>query len=196
MSGIPWWTTDIGGFWGGDTESEEFRELIVRWFQFGVFCPVTRLHGVRVKPKGHVDRHPGIHEMSGGDNEIWSFGERDYHILRELVELRERLRPYVMQYMKEAKETGVSIMRPLFMEYPEDENSYTIEDEYLFGRDILFAPITEMGVTKRNVYLPEGRWIRTTDKECLEGGRWVNATAAIDEFIAYVREGAAVLEMF
>lgn len=196
MSGIPWWTTDIGGFWGGDIESEEFRELIVRWFQFGVFCPVTRLHGVRVKPKGHVDRHPGIHEMSGGDNEIWSFGQRDYHILRELVELRERLRPYVMLYMKEAKETGVSIMRPLFMEYPEDENSYTTEDEYLFGRDILFAPITEMGVTKRNVYLPEGRWIRTTDKECLEGGRWVNATAAIDEFIAYVREGAAVLEMF
>lgn len=196
MSGIPWWTTDIGGFWGGDTESEEFRELIVRWFQFGVFCPVTRLHGVRVKPKGHVDRHPGIYEMSGGDNEIWSFGERDYEILKDLVHLRERLRPYVMQYMEEAKRTGVSIMRPLFMECPDDETCYCIEDEYFFGKDILFAPITEQGVTERKVYLPEGRFVRTTDKACFEGGQWIHAAAGIDEFIAFVREGAAVLDVF
>lgn len=196
MSGIPWWTTDIGGFWGGDTESEEFRELIVRWFQFGVFCPVTRLHGVRIKPKNHVDRHPGIHETSGGDNEIWSFGERNYEILKSLIELRERLRPYVMEYMQEAKVTGVSIMRPLFMEYPEDENCYTLEDEYLFGRDILFAPITEQGVTSRKVYLPEGNWIFGKDKSRTEGGRWITASAEIDEFIVFIREGAEVLAVF
>ncbi len=196
MSGIPWWTTDIGGFWGGDTESEEFRELIVRWFQFGVFCPVTRLHGVRVKPKGHRDRHPGLPEMSGGDNEIWSFGDTVYEILRGLVELRERLRPYVMQYMREAKETGVSIMRPLFMEYPEDETCYALEDEYLFGRDILFAPVTEMGVTSRSVYLPQGKWIRTADRGVFEGGRTVRAEAELDTFIAFVREGAEVLAAF
>ncbi len=196
MSGIPWWTTDIGGFWGGDIEGEEFRELIVRWFQFGVFCPVTRLHGVRVKPKDHVDRHPGIHEMSGGDNEIWSFGERDYGILKDLIALRERLRPYVMEYMKEAEKTGISILRPLFMEFPEDENSYRQEDEYLFGRDILFAPITEKGVTGRDVYLPEGRWVNVNDHTVTEGSGTVYATAEIDQFIAFVREGAAVLEVF
>ncbi|MBO5072935.1 MAG: hypothetical protein J6C32_08210, partial [Eubacterium sp.] len=196
MSGIPWWTTDIGGFWGGDIEGEEFRELIVRWFQFGVFCPVTRLHGVRVKPKDHVDRHPGIHEMSGGDNEIWSFGERDYGILKDLIALRERLRPYVMEYMKEAEKTGISILRPLFMEFPEDENCYQQEEEYLFGRDILFAPITEKGVTGRDVYLPEGRWVNVNDHTVTEGSGTVYATAEIDQFIAFVREGAAVLEVF
>ena len=196
MSGIPWWTTDIGGFWGGDIEGEEFRELIVRWFQFGVFCPVTRLHGVRVKPKDHVDRHPGIHEMSGGDNEIWSFGDRDYEILKDLIELRERLRPYVMEYMREAEKTGISIMRPLFMEFPEDANCYLQEDEYLFGRDILFAPITEKGMTGRDVYLPEGRWVNVTDHTVTEGACTVHATAEIDQFIAFVREGAPVLEVF
>lgn len=196
MSGIPWWTTDIGGFWGGDIEGEEFRELIVRWFQFGVFCPVTRLHGVRIKPKDHIDRHPGIYEMSGGDNEIWSFGERDYEILKNLIALRERLRPYVMEYMKEAEETGISIMRPLFMEFSEDENCYLQEDEYLFGRDILFAPITEKGMTKRNVYLPEGRWVNVNDHTVTEGSCTVYAAAEIDQFIAFVREGAPVLEVF
>lgn len=196
MSGIPWWTTDIGGFWGGDIESDTFRELIVRWFQFGVFCPVTRLHGVRIKPEGHKDRHPGICEMSGGDNEIWSFGERNYEILRSLVELRERLRPYIMQYMREAKETGISIMRPMFLDNPEDAVCYEIEDAYLFGRDILFAPITKQGEKSRKVYLPEGSWINVNDKTGTEGKRWVTAEADIDRFIAFVREGAEVLSCF
>ncbi len=196
MSGIPWWTTDIGGFWGGDPRSAEFRELLVRWFQFGVFCPVTRLHGTRVKSPEHVERHPGIQEPSGADNELWSYGEQTYEILKSLVELRERLRPYVMDYMKEAQETGVSIMRPLFMEYPQDEIAYTLEDEYLFGRDILFAPITAYGVTERSVYLPEGVWVRTTDGSRVSGNRWVTAQAGPDEFIAYVREDAGVLEVF
>ncbi len=200
MSGIPWWTTDIGGFWGGDTESDYFRELIVRWFQFGVFCPVTRLHGVRVKPKGHKDRHPEVKEKSGGDNEIWSFGERDYNILKDLIELRERLRPYVMECMEECKNTGAPVMRPLFFQYPYDETAYTIEDEYFFGSDILFAPITDKGVTSRRVYLPEGEWIRMggdkTETEAVSGGKWITASADISQFIAFVRKGAKVEEAF
>lgn len=196
MSGIPWWTTDIGGFWGGDTESDYFRELIVRWFQFGVFCPVTRLHGVRVKPSGHKDRHPEVKEKSGGDNEIWSFGEEDYKILKNLIELRERLRPYVMSCMNEAKETGTPVIRPLFYQYPDDDMCYTIEDEYMFGGDILFAPITDRGVTERKVYLPEGTWIGrggcSMDGEKVSGGRWITVKAEISQFIAFVREGADV----
>lgn len=196
MSGILWWTTDIGGFWGGDIESDEFRELIVRWFQFGVFCPVTRLHGKREKPQNHVDRHPGIFEMSGGDNELWSFGEDNYRRLKQLAALRERLRPYVMQYMAEAKETGISIMRPLFMEYPQDEVCYRIEDAYLFGRDILFAPITEKGQTKRRVYVPQGRWVNVNNHAIIDGGQWIEAEADLNHFIAFVREGAEVMEAF
>ncbi len=196
MSGIPWWTTDIGGFWGGDPEKEEFRELLVRWFQFGVFCPVLRLHGNRNKSADHVDRHPGIQEPSGADNEIWSFGPRVYEILRDLIEMRERLRSYIMTYMEEARQTGVSIMRPLFMEYPDDPVTYTLEDEYLFGRDILFAPITAYRQTTRRVYLPAGTWISPRIHTNIEGGCWIEASAQLDEMIIYVREGAEVLSVF
>lgn len=196
MSGIPWWTTDIGGFWGGDIESDSFRELVVRWFQFGVFCPVTRLHGARQKTKGQVDRHPGVAETSGGDNEIWSFGEKAYEILKDLISLRERLRPYVMHYMNKAKETGSPVMRPMFYDYSDDETTYTLDDQYMFGRDILFAPIVAEKQTEREVYLPAGRWVRTTDRTVFDGGQTITCQAKLDEFIAFVREGAAVLAVF
>lgn len=196
MSGIPWWTTDIGGFWGGDIESDYFKDLVIRWFQFGVFCPVTRLHGVRIKPKNHIDRHPGIPETSGGDNEIWSFGERDYNILKDLIELRERLRPYIMEYMEEAKDNGSPIMRPMFYDYSDDEKCYKLDDQYMFGRDILFAPIVEEGCEEREVYLPEDKWVCTTNGQTYAGGQTVSIHAKIDEFIAFVKEGSRVLEAF
>ncbi len=184
MSGIPWWTTDIGGFWGGDIESDEFRELIIRWFQFGVFCPVTRLHGSRIKPKNHVDRHPEVKETSGGDNEIWSFGKDVYVILKDLIELREKLRPYVIKYMNIAKETGAPVMRPMFYEYPDDNICYTLDDQYFFGKDILVAPVVEYGVRKRQVYLPEGEWRSIITDKKYNGGGYVTISAALNEVIA------------
>ena len=187
MSGIPWWTTDIGGFWGGDIESEEFRELIIRWFQFGVFCPVTRLHGSRIKPKNHVDRHPEVKETSGGDNEIWSFGEDVYVILKDLIELREKLRPYVMKYMNIAKETGAPVMRPMFYEYPDDNICYTLDDQYFFGKDILVAPVAKYGVRERQVYLPEGEWRSIITDKLYTGGGYVTISAPLDEVIALKR---------
>jgi len=196
MCGIPWWNSDIGGFFSGNIESDYFRELIVRWFQFGLFSPVMRLHGVRVRTKNQVDRHPGVLEPSGGDNEIWSFGERNYPILKSIIELRDRLKPYILKYMDIASETGAPIMRPMFFDFHTDEICYTLEDQYMFGEDILFAPITAEGVTDRKVYLPEGKWVRTTDKKVYEGGQYIDCHAEIDEFIAFVKEGAKVLEVF
>ena len=192
VCGIPWWTTDIGGFYGGDIESDEFRELIVRWFQYGVFCPVMRLHGSR---NGH-DRTRDILEPTGGDNEIWSFGERNFPILKDLIMLRERLRPYIAKHMAIASETGVSVMRPLFFDYPEDSVVYNVGDEYMFGDDILFAPISARGQTKRSVYLPEGEWVLTRNHVTYQGGAWYEVSAEIDEFIAFVRKGAEVLSVF
>lgn len=192
MCGIPWWNTDIGGFYGGDTESAYFRELIVRWFQYGVFCPVTRLHGSR---KGQ-DRTRGIIEPTGGDNELWSFGEEAFEILKELVMLRERLRPYVETHMKTASQKGTPMMRPIFYDYPDDEQCYTLGEQYLFGDDILFAPITEQGQTKKEVYLPQGRWVLTKDAQTYLGGRWYTIEAALNEFIAFVKEGAEVINCF
>lgn len=93
LCGIPWWTTDIGGFINGDPEDEEFRELIVRWFAFGVFCPIFRLHGFRLPYPVRDILNPDGYCGSGGPNEVWSFGERAYEILTGLLHLRERLIP-------------------------------------------------------------------------------------------------------
>ena len=192
MCGIPWWTTDIGGFYGGDIESDYFRELIVRWFQYGVFCPVLRLHGSR---NGH-DRTRDIIEPTGGDNEIWSFGERNFQILKDLIMLRERLKPYIKKHLDIASEKGIPIMRPMFFDYPNDEVCYTLGGQYLFGDDIIFAPITEQGKTEKRVYLPKGQWVRTTDKMIYTGEQYVDCHAEIDQMAAFVKKGAKVLNVF
>ena len=196
MCGIPWWTTDIGGFGGGITESDDFRELIVRWFQFGLFSPVMRLHGDRIRTKDQPNLHPGILQPGGGPNEIWRFGDRNYGILKDLIETRERLRPYIHACMDENSRTGAPIMRPMFYDYYTDETCYTLEDQYFFGPDILFAPIMERGITSRRVYLPEGRWINVNTHDVVEGKCWIEAEADLAHFIAFVKEGSLVLSAF
>lgn len=192
MCGIPWWTTDIGGFYGGNTATDYFRELIVRWFQYGVFCPVLRLHGNR---EGH-DRNRDIMEPTGGDNELWSFGEKNQEILTGLVMLRERLRPYIFSQMTKASETGIPVMRPMFFDYPDDEICYSLGGQYLFGDDILFAPVVRQGQTQKDVYLPAGKWISTQDKTIYEGGRFYTVSVKIDEFAAFVKDNAEVINAF
>lgn len=191
MCGIPWWNTDIGGFFGADTHSDYFRELIVRWFQFGVFSPVMRLHGSRIK---HGEK-TNIIEPSGDPNELWSFGERNLEILKDLVLLRERLRPYISAQMDIASKKGYPVMRPMFFEYPKDEICYTLNGQYMFGDDIIFAPIATQGATKKKVYLPEGEWILTKNKSRYTAGEY-EIGAEIHEFVAFVRAGAEVLNAF
>lgn len=192
MCGLPWWNTDIGGFYGGNIESDYFRELIVRWFQYGLFCPVMRLHGSR---DGH-DRSRNIKEPTGGDNELWSFGERDQKILTDIVNLRYRLIPYISAQMKIASETGAPVMRPMFFDFPDDPTCYRTGDQYMFGDDILFAPISVQGQTSRRVYLPSGTWTLTKDRTVYQGSQWVTVSAKLEEFIAFVRDGAEVLKVF
>ena len=196
MSGIPWWNSDIGGFLSGDIESEYFRELIVRWFQFGLFSPIMRLHGARVKTKNHIPRNPGIIEPSGGDNEIWCFGEDNYPVLKNLIELRERMKPYTQKYMDIASKTGKPIMRPMFFDYYQDENCYTLEDQYMYGEEILFAPIVEQGQEEREVYLPEGSWINVFDGKTYTGSQIIICHAKLHEFIAFVKEGSDDIKIF
>ena len=192
MCGIPWWNTDIGGFWGGDTESDEFRELIVRWFQYGVFSPVMRLHGARIR---HGEKKRDVKEPTGDPNEIWSFGERNFPILKDLVLLRERLRPYIEKQMLIASRKGWPVMRPMFFSYPGDEVCYTLGEQYMFGGDILFAPIVNRGQTKKRVYLPQGEWILTKDGKTYPAG-WHEISAEIHEFIAFVKPGSEALACF
>ncbi len=192
MCGIPWWNTDIGGFYGADITSDYFKELIVRWFQYGLFSPVMRLHGSRIR---HFEPTPGLKEPSGDPNEIWSFGEENFHILKDLILTREKLRPYIQAQMDIASKKGYPIMRPMFFEYPEDEICYTLDTQYMFGDDIIFAPITEQGQTEKTVYIPDGEWILTKDKKRYTKGTYT-ITANINEYIAFVKADSDVIECF
>lgn len=196
MCGIPWWNSDIGGFHSADIQSDYFKELIVRWMQFGLFSPVMRLHGARRRTPDQAVRHPGVKEQSGGDNEIWSFGDRDYEIISNLISLREKLKPYICKYMDIASKEGKPIMRPMFFDYYKDQTCYEIEDQYFFGEDILFAPIYEQGCTKRRVYLPEGKWQNVNSGEIHEGEQWLDCEARLDQFIAFVKPGSEVAAVF
>lgn len=196
MCGIPWWNSDIGGFLGGDTESEEFRELIVRWFQFGLFSPIMRLHGSRLRTPDQEESNPGIIERSGGPNEIWCFGDENYETIKKLIETREKLKPYIMKYMNIASESGSPIMRPMFFDFYEDEVCYTLEDQYMFGEDILFAPIMNRGQVERTVYLPEGEWKSVIDKKVYHGKQTILIRAEINQYIAFVKDGSDVWNVF
>jgi alpha-D-xyloside xylohydrolase len=184
MSGIPWWTTDIGGFHGGDIHSAYFRELIVRWFQYGLFCPLFRLHGYR-EPATEIN---GL--MVGAANEIWSFGEDAYNIISDLLLLRERLRPYIMDQMRFAHETGTPPMRPLFYDYADDPVCWEIEDQFLFGPDLLVAPILDEGARSRQVYLPAGSsWTDPWDSTRYDGGQWLTVAAPLNRIPLFTRDG-------
>ena len=189
MAGIPWWTTDIGGFHDGDIRDPKFQELLIRWFQYGAFCPVMRLHGHRSPYKAPLGKTGGGRCASGAENEIWSYGEENYEIMKKYIELREELRPYTRRLMKEASETGAPVMRPLFYQFPEDEKAWEIKDQFLFGDQYLVAPVTEYGQRKREVYLPAGAsWTEQSTGKTYEGGRTVTADAPLDVIPVFVKQ--------
>ena len=189
MAGIPWWTTDIGGFHDGDIRDPKFQELLIRWFQYGAFCPVMRLHGHRSPYKAPLGKTGGGRCASGAENEIWSYGEENYEIMKKYIELREELRPYTRRLMKEANETGAPVMRPLFYQFPEDEKAWEIKDQFLFGDKYLVAPVTEYGQRKREVYLPAGAsWTEQSTGKTYEGGRTVTADAPLDVIPVFVKQ--------
>lgn len=191
MSGIPWWNTDIGGFHGGDPDDPAYREVLVRWFQYGTFSPIMRLHGDRAPNQAFST------SMSGGPNEVWSYGEEAYEILAAHLRLRERLRPYLAELSEAAHRTGAPPMRPLFFGFPGDERAWTVDDQFLLGPDLLVAPVTEAGARSRPVYLPAGtRWWQTGTGTVHDGGGTVDAPAPLARIPVFVREGAAVAAAF
>lgn len=190
LSGIPWWTTDIGGFHGGNIYDKDFQELLIRWFQFGAFCPVMRLHGSRL-PRTPLYKADGEEtEGTGADNEIWSYGEENYQIMKKFIEIREMMRDYTRSLMEETHKTGAPVMRTMFYEFPEDLNTWELDTQYMYGPDILAAPIVEPHAFKRKVYLPEGStWTNAHTGEILNGGQWTEAEAPIDSMPVFLRDG-------
>lgn len=186
MSGIPWWTTDIGGFMEGDVRTDYFKELIVRWFQYGVFCPLFRLHGVRLPLNGLYGA-----QSSGADNEVWSFGEAAYAIIRKLLLLREQLKPYLRVLNQAAHERGAPPMRPLVYDFPGDPAAANLADQFMLGPDLLVAPVAEQGATARPVYLPAGAtWVDAWSGEQHQGGQAIEAAAPLERIPVYWRKGS------
>jgi len=189
IAGIPWWTTDIGGFHGGDPTSPAFRELFVRWFQWGAFCPVMRLHGDREPKQAQVGTTGGAACLSGAPNEVWSYGEEVYGICKKYLLIREELRPYTRSLMLAAHEEGTPVMRPLFYEFPADQRCWEVEDEYLFGDKYLVAPILAPGLRKRSVYFPVGaKWKVFKGEEVYEGGVTVEVIAPLDTIPVFIKQ--------
>lgn len=194
LSGVPYWGTDTGGF----VPTREFTgELYVRWFQFSAFCPLFRSHGRTWKlrlPWGWNTGALGPSEVSGyGEAANPDPGElhnaRVEPICRQYLELRYRLMPYLYSAVHECCTTGMPILRALWLHYPEDSTAVARGDEYLWGRDLLVAPVTEKGATSRGLYLPKGVWHDFWTEERVEGGRELTRDVDLATIPLYARAG-------
>jgi alpha-D-xyloside xylohydrolase len=174
VSGLPYWTTDIGGFVSANPDDPAYRELYIRWFQFGTFCPIFRAHGTRTT----------------NQNEIWSYGPEAQKILVAYDNLRYRLMPYIYSLAWKTTNEGYTIMRPLVMDFREDTRAQNIGDQFLFGSAILVNPVTEPSAATRRLYLPNTKWYDFWTGVSSQGGRTLDAPSPIDRMPLYVRAGS------
>ena len=195
LSGIPYWGTDIGGF----VPTEEFTaELYLRWFQFGAFCPLFRCHGRTWKlrlPWGWNTGDPGpveIRNYSGAaiPDSSQLHDARVEPICRKYLELRYRMLPYLYSAVHECASTGMPIMRALWLHFPDDPKAVECGDQFLWGKNILVAPVVEKGATARRVYLPRGAWYDFWTNERVEGGREISRPVDLETIPLYVRAGS------
>lgn len=179
-SGMPYWSSDIGGWHSMDHPlagfgyyPDEYNELYIRWFQYGAFCPVFRTHG----------RRQG--------NEVWSYGEEAEKILVKYLELRYRLMPYIYSHAYRTHKTGAPFMRALFMDFGHDPVVLDIKDQYMFGNALMVAPVVNQGQRERGVYLPSGAdWYDYWTGVKYTGGSSITAQAPLETLPLYVRAGS------
>lgn len=186
IAGFSWFTTDIGGFHGGIPDDPEFRELLVRWFQWGAFCPVMRLHGDREPKQPRHGTTGGSFCLSGGPNEVWSYGEEVYKICEKYLRIREEMRDYTRELMKVAHEKGDPLMRPCFYDFPGDDKCWKVDDQYMYGPKYLVAPVLAPKQKSREVYLPAGKW-KGVDSTEYEGPRTVAVDTPLDTMPVFTR---------
>ena len=193
LSLSPYWGSDIGGFF---PNGELTGELYARWFQFGAFCPSFRSHGKtwwmrlpwgwglsEMGPQEHGNKGPLESELNNPAIEP---------IAKKYAELRYRLLPYNYTLAWQARSTGMPLMRSMWLHYPNDEKCSHLGSQYLWGRDLLIAPVFEQGATQRTVYLPEGTWYDWWTGERVGGGRNVSKPIGLATMPIYVRAGAIV----
>ena len=182
IAGIPWWVSDTGGFFGNVLD-EHFNELLIRWFQFSTFCPVLRMHGDRgphdIPRLSDLDYGGGFSE-TGRPNELWSYGEDVYEILKKYLDIRLGMKDYIKSVMDEASENGSPVIRAMFYEFPEDGMCWDIDDQYMFGSKYLVAPVMYQGMTERKVYLPHGNWKDIHTGKVYDGLQTMNMPAPLE----------------
>jgi len=195
LTGIPYWGTDIGGF----VPTKEFTaELYLRWFQFGAFCPLFRSHGRNWKlrlPWGWNTGDSGPLEINNYNGAAIPDSSQLHNpqvepICRKYLELRYRLLPYLYSAVRECATTGMPILRALWLHYPDDPKAVARQDEYLWGRDVLVAPVVEQGATSRKIYLPHGAWFDFWTGERVQGGAEISREVDLETTPLYVRAGA------
>jgi alpha-glucosidase len=171
LSGVAFCGVDIGGFFDDCT-----GELLARWTELGAFQPFCRNHSMKTTRR----------------QEPWTFGEPWETVCRDMLRLRMRLLPYLYGLFEEASRTGAPILRPLLFEHPEDETTYTADDEMMVGDALLLAPISRPGIEHRHVYLPAGTWVHWFTNERIEGPAHVLAHAPLGRPALYARANAAI----
>jgi alpha-glucosidase len=173
LSGLPFVGVDIGGF-----AEAPSAELYTRWLQLGVFYPFMRTHTAFGTP----------------DQEPWSFGQQHEAINRRAIELRYELLPQIYNVMQEASVSGLPALRPLLLEYPNDSATYGMDDEFMFGRDLLVAPVLWPEAIDRNVYFPAGTWVDYWSGARFTGGTSRRVPVTLQSIPLFVRAGAFVFE--
>ena len=190
LAGIPWWTTDIGGFMTTDVNDPDFRQLLIRWYQFAVYSAVLRMHGDRgpYNIPAMDDRDwGGGYLHTGQPNELWSYGEDNYEIMKHYYEIRMDMHEYIVGLYAEAHTNGSPLIRAMFYEFPDDAVCWELQDQYMFGDKYLVAPIFHLNQFERDVYLPEGRWKLTSTGKVYTGGCHVTVDAPIEYMPVFER---------
>jgi alpha-glucosidase/alpha-D-xyloside xylohydrolase len=194
LSGIPWWGADIAGF----VPTQEFTgEYFVRWFQYAAFNPLFRSHGrewrLRTPWGWRVTEMNWFRETPSYKPDPKELTNPAVEpICKKYLELRYQMMPYLYSAVKETCETGLPVIRALWLHYPDDATAVARGDEYLYGRDMLVAPVVEKGATSRSVYLPKGAWYDFWTREKMEGGREITRKVDLETIPLYVRAGAIV----
>ncbi|MBN2166221.1 MAG: DUF5110 domain-containing protein [Marinilabiliaceae bacterium] len=176
LSGIPYWTTDIGGYWYTDWSTADNNELMVRWFQYGTFCPIYRIHGQ-------------------GDKSMVSTQNLTNNTIQSMVKfdkLRYRLMPYIYSLGWKVTSESYTIMRHLVMEYQDDVNVRNIDDQFFFGPFMMINPVTTSGQRNRDVYLPAGDWYNFWTGEKIEGSQTINVDVPLDNMPIYIKAGSII----
>ena len=192
LSGIPYWGTDTGGF---VPTKELTGELYVRWFQFSAFCPLFRSHGREWKLRLPWGWNTGEYGPLETDEKRLPdpaelHNSQVLPICKKYLELRYRLLPYLYSAVRETHETGIPLMRALWLQYPEDSQGFGVADQYLWGRDILVAPVTQQGAKSRRLYLPPGKWFDFWTEGEMPGGKVIEREVDLATLPLYVRAGA------